>query len=402
LITCAAGNKDGTITATAIGGWSGGYEFQLELGATVLVSWSAVSKFDQLTAGNYTLKVRDTKGCERSTSVLLNNPIPIVFTATPSTTVLTCFGDSNASITINVPSGGQGSNYLYTLNRNSLNPLVSSGPQVANLFTALEAGNYTVTVTDGWGCSTTSNPIVLTQPSLVTANLVVASTQTCTTQTRMTLSATGGTGLYTYSDTPNFATILGSFVSSITFPVPVGTYRYYVKDANGCQSVVSNDITNNPLEPLSVKLDIINAVINCNGQRTGVVVATATGGLGNYAYTLLDDATNTPIPGALQATPGVFTQLAAGNYKVRVVSGDCTTTTQTIGITQPMLPLVSPFKTVPITCNGNGDGKIIVNASGGTGMLKYAISSKMNQFFETNTFDNLKPGGYDVIVQDVL
>jgi len=41
-------------------------------------------------------------------------------------------------------------------------------------------------------------------------------------------------------------------------------------------------------------------------------------------------------------------------------------------------------------------------ASGGTGIIKYAISPQLNQFFETNIFENLSPGNYDVIVQDEL
>ncbi len=43
-----------------------------------------------------------------------------------------------------------------------------------------------------------------------------------------------------------------------------------------------------------------------------------------------------------------------------------------------------------------------INATGGTGIIKYAISPQLDQFFETNIFENLSPGNYDVIVQDVL
>ncbi|WP_281322979.1 T9SS type B sorting domain-containing protein [Flavobacterium aestivum] len=401
-ITCAS-NNDGTISATAVGGWPGGYMYQLELvGGTVISRWSTVSEFSRLGAGNYIVKVKDSKGCEDTVSVTLSIPTPIAFTATPSTTLLTCFGDTNASITVSAPTGGQGSNYLYTLNTTSVTPNTFSGPQASPVFANLGAGTYTVTVTDGFSCSKTSAPVVIAQPSIVKASLVVSSTQTCTVLTSLTLSATGGTGLYSYSTTPNFAVTLGTFASSVTFTVPTGTHRYYVKDANGCISIVSNDVTIDPLVPLTIKLDVTNAVVNCRGDKTGVIVATANGGLGNYVYTLLDDATNTPIAGAVQTSPGYFTQLASGTYKVRVVSRDCNTTTATITIKEPNLPLIAPFTATPVTCNGNGDGKVVINASGGTGIIKYAISPNLDQFFESNTFNKLKPNNYDVIVQDVL
>ena len=217
-ITCVAGNNDGSISATATGGWPGGYEFQLERGATVVTPWSTVSNFNGLTAGNYTVKVRDPKGCEVSTTVPLVIPTLIDFIATPSTTLLTCNGDTNARITVSAPTGGQGSNYLYTLNTTSVTPMISSGPQSGNVFDNLGAGTYTITVTDGWGCGTTSAPIVIAQPTKVVASLVLATTQTCFTQSTITLSAIGGTGAYEYSTTPNFAAIEGNFATRDYFP----------------------------------------------------------------------------------------------------------------------------------------------------------------------------------------
>ena len=122
--------------------------------------------------------MRDSKGCEVFKTVVLNNPTPIAFTTTTINQALQCNGDTNASITVSVPTGGQGSNYLYTLNTTSATPMISSGPQSGNVFNNLGAGTYTVTVTDGWGCGTTSAPIVINEPTEVVASLVLATTQT--------------------------------------------------------------------------------------------------------------------------------------------------------------------------------------------------------------------------------
>ncbi|WP_064714908.1 SprB repeat-containing protein, partial [Flavobacterium succinicans] len=372
-ITCVTGNNDGSISATASGGWPGGYEFQLERGATVVTSWSSVSDFNGLIAGNYVVKVRDSRGCEVFTTVDLSNPTPIAFNAIPSTTLLTCKGDTSATITVSAPTGGQGTNYLYTLNTTSVTPRISSGPQADPVFTNLGAGTYTVTVTDGWGCGTTSTtPIVITEPTEVVPTLVLTTTQTCLTLSTITLRATGGTGAYQYSTSPTsgFVAMGGN---SITFTVPVGTYRYYVRDANGCTSVVSNDITIEPLPTLKVDINSENAKINCKGDANGVIVANATGGLGNYVYTLLDG-----VGGALgftpvQTTPGNFTQLPAGTYKVRVDSGDCNVvSTDIVTITEPLVPVTATAVPTPVTCNGAANGIITVTASGGTGAMKYA------------------------------
>ncbi|TRX07877.1 T9SS type B sorting domain-containing protein [Flavobacterium gawalongense] len=398
-ITCVSGNNDGSIAATATGGWPGGYQF--ELTGPVTVAYSAQRNFTNLTAGTYTVNVRDSKGCVATTNVTLVIPTPITVTASPNTTMLSCFGDKTATITVNSPSGGQGSNYRYTLNTTSLVPATASGPQASPVFGGLGAGTYTITVTDGYSCSATSTPIVIAQPTKVSASLVVATTQTCLTQTRLTLSATGGTGIYTYGADSNFATNLGTFTNSITFPVPVGTYHYYVKDANGCVGIVSNDIEIAPLETLILNVDTTNAVINCKGDVSGVIVANAQGGLGNYVYTLLDGA---GLPLAFvptQTSPGTFTQLPAGNYKVRVDSGDCTTTTGSpIVITEPLTSISAAHTEINVTCFGQGNGQITVTASGGTGIIKYAISPRLDQFFDSGIFINLQPGLYDVIAQD--
>uniref|UniRef100_UPI00141DF8E3 T9SS type B sorting domain-containing protein n=1 Tax=Yeosuana marina TaxID=1565536 RepID=UPI00141DF8E3 len=400
-ITCVSGNNDGSISATATGGWPGGYEYQLELtSGTIITPFSNVSNFSGLTAGDYVVSARDSRGCIASDVVTLAIPIPISATVTPSTNLLSCFGDTNASITVSGVAGGQGSNYTYTLNTILPNPS-TSGPQLSPVFTGLGAGTYTVDITDGYNCAFTSANIVIAEPAQIQSLLVKSTSQTCLTGTTLTLSATGGTGNYEYSDTAAFTTVLGSFVSSTTINVTPGTYMYYVRDANGCYASVSNQIKIDPLPPLVVSVDATNAFINCAGDNTGVIVATAQGGLGSYVYTLQDNLGN-PIPGAVQNTPGVFTNLFAGNYQVQVDSGDCNTVSTVIAITEPASPLTESHTSFDVTCNGSDNGVLEINASGGTGVIKYAISPQLNQFFDTPTFDHLAPGTYDVIVQDEL
>jgi gliding motility-associated-like protein len=395
-VTCD--DDSGTITAIASGGW-GGYEYELTGAATV--AYSTNGTFTSLSAGTYTVNVRDLGGCIVSEMLTLVIPPPITSNVTANTTLLSCFGDANAIITANATSGGSGADYSYTLNM--IAPTVStSGPQTSPIFGDLGAGTYNIVITDGYNCEFNSADIVIAQPSQIQASLVAASTPTCTTDATLTLSATGGTGTYTYSDDITFTTVLGSFATSTTFPATPGTYMYYVRDANGCIANSSNEITIDPLPALIINLDASNAIINCVGDDSGVIVASAEGGLGNYVYTLQDGAGNDVLPTPIQITPGVFTDLPAGTYQVQVDSGDCLTTSAQIPVTEPGEALIANYVVTDITCSGSNDGMIEITATGGTGIIKYAISPQLDQFFDSSIFENLAPGIYQAIAQDEL
>ncbi|OXA84362.1 T9SS type B sorting domain-containing protein, partial [Flavobacterium hercynium] len=394
-ITCIPGT-DGEITASASQGWGAPYEYELVLNGAVVVPYRTNGHFTGLGAGVYTINAKDSHGCVISTTETLVIPAPIVVIATVNTPMLSCFGDRTAVITVAPPTGGQGSNYLYTLNKTSVTPVIVSGPQSSAVFSGLGAGTYTITVTDGFNCSATSVDIVIAEPTVIRPYLIISKTQTCLTQSELTLSATGGNGPYTYSaDGINYSTT--TFASSVTFSVPVGNYQYYVKDANGCVAIISNGVSILPLQPLVVNLDLTNAIVKCNGNDSGVIVANATGGLGAYSYTLEDGAGNVLV--AAQNT-GRFEKLFVGTYVVKVTSVDCDASSALITITEPATKIQATFVPTAVTCFGENNGKIVVNASGGTGVIKYAISPKLNRFVYSNTFEKLAAGTYTVVAQD--
>jgi len=395
-VTCD--DDSGTITAIASGGWG---TFEYELTGTATVPYSTNGTFTNLSAGTYTVNVRDAGGCIVSENITLDIPTPITTTVTASTTMLSCFGDSNATITANATSGGAGTGYMYTLNM--ISPTVSSsGPQTSPTFTDLGAGTYQIVVNDGYNCEFISADVIIDEPTQIQANLVAATTPTCTVDATLTLSATGGTGTYTYSDDITFTTIIGSFTTSTTFSVTPGTYMYYVQDANGCISAVSNEITIDPLPNLEVNLEATDIMINCVGDNNGTIVATAEGGLGSYIYTLQDASGVDIVPAPTQDSPGVFTNLTVGTYQVQVESSDCLSTSAIITINEPSSPLIANYTVTNVTCSGSNDGMLVINASGGTGTIKYAISPQLDQFFDSPIFEDLAPGTYQAIAQDEL
>ena len=399
-ITCIAGNNDGSISVTATGGWPGEYQYEVIKDGALFSAYSDKTEYTDLVAGSYTINVKDSEGCPASVIVDLVVPTPISLTVTPATQLLLCLGDENGTVEATMVSGGQGSNYTYTLNYLSLNPVVSSGPQQSPIFANLGAGSYSITVTDGYNCSTESATVVINEPTEVNAALVLSRTATCLSSAQVTLSASGGTAPYSYS-VDNVTYIPFTSGNTMTFDVAPGTYNYYVKDFNNCVAFQSNDIKVEAVPTLVVTLDVTNAKVNCFNDNNGVIVAKATGGLGNYIYTLYNGSGVAITPAPVQSTPGRFDGLVAGFYQVRVQSGsDCSVSSSIEEVKQPAAPITFTPTITNVSCFGGRNGKVEIVATGGTGAIIYSISPNSNQFFDTGVFDNLSAGAYQIVIQD--
>ena len=357
-----------------------------------------------LSGGDYNITITDAMGCSITDTITLLTPDVLV--ATITSTPLVCFNGSTATVTGLVNIRNVTPNYLYRLNRYDVagtTIVQTSAAQTATVFTGLNAGFYSITVTDDVGCSDDTNIIEIVNPSEVAPLLIRTSPLTCTTGVELELSATGGSGSYEYSD--DNATWVAMAGSSVNLPVmgvlSSGTYRYYVRDAvNGCAPVLSNEIYEDPIDPLTLTIDTSAAFINCNGDSTASIYADAEGGLGNYMYALFTDASlNVGSRVAGPQSLGEFYNLTAGTYYVSVISEDCTTGPEQVVINEPM-PLEYTEEIINVLCFGDDNGSITVTLSGGSGGYQYAISPNLNQFDSENTFDELAPGDYTVIAQD--
>lgn len=391
-VTCT--NNLGEISANATGGW-GTYQYELLNNTTgiTIQPYGPNSLFTGLAAGNYTVSVIDAGGCEISTSVIITQPSLISASLTATNTNLLCYNDSNATVTATSVMGGQGvyQYILNTYNATGTTIVSSSGGQTSPTFTGLGAGIYSITITDGWNCDFTTNTVIIIEPTPVIASLSLTTSLTCVNDAVITISASGGTPPYQYS------TDGVTFNNTTTFNVGPGVYQYFVRDANNCAVVQTNAVTINQIPDLDLNLNLDSATVNCFGESTATIIANATGGLGNYSYTLLNTA-NTIIAGP-QAS-GMFTNLPAGNYIVRVDSSDCNEVSSVITITNPTQLIISNLEVNNVLCFGGTNGSVSIQTSGGTGTVQYAISPNLNQFFNTGTFNNLAPGSYDIIVQD--
>jgi gliding motility-associated-like protein/uncharacterized repeat protein (TIGR01451 family) len=395
-------DNQGEVLATASGGYPP-YDFVLtHLGTGQVYTANDVQEFvfTGLSGGDYTLDVTDDLGCVESDTITLVTPTPIVANVAAAPSNLQCFGDTDGVITTAVLSGGVPP-FQYQLNQYDATgtSIAFQGGYVQNpVFTDLGAGIYSVTVADGYGCVTESAQVVITEPTEILGSLIQVSPLSCTNMAQIELTASGGSAPYEYSeDGITYLPMSGGNVHS--FAVNAGRYQYYIRDAFGCLSMISNEVEIDVLPPLAIDLDLSAAVINCTGESTALISARATGGLGNYQYRLYGDAAFTSLLAGPQAEYE-FAGLPAGSYWVEVVSGDCVEATNEIIITDPAPLQVIQSTFTDVSCNGMEDGTITVEVSGGTGEIFYAISPNLNQFDTQNTFTDLAPGIYNVLAQD--
>ncbi|MDF0706910.1 T9SS type B sorting domain-containing protein [Flagellimonas okinawensis] len=400
-VTCT--NDQGEILIAPTGGYAP-YDIVLTNTTTTEVyTMNDVASylFTGLSAGVYTVRVTDNGGCFEDRGITLEVPDPITADIDAAPIDLLCYGAESASVWAHNVSGGSGS-YNYQLNYyNEAGTAIvfTTGEQISNTFNNLGAGTYSITVSDVWNCSVETPTVTITEPTEVMASLIQVSEMTCNDDAQIMLSAAGGTAPYYYStDGINFFAMSGG--DTHTFDVGAGEYQYYVRDDNGCDAMISNQVTVDEVPELTLAIDESAALINCTGEASATIIAQATGGLGNYSYELFSDAALTNLVDGPQNN-GTFNGLMAGEYYVRVTSEDCVEVSPVITIVDPEPLVVEREEFTDITCSGMNDGTITVEVSGGTGEILYAISPNLDQFDTTNTFTDLEPGIYDVIAQDV-
>src|SRR5690606_11426756 len=185
------------------------------------------------------------------------------------------------------------------------------------------------------------------------------------------IDVAGGWGGYTYYVGLTPPTAPGDFVADPRFDgLDANTYQAWVRDANGCETMVEDDIV--LVDPTPITADLQINVENCSNFEGVIEVIDVLGGQGsNYSYQLEhwdgSDFVNTR---PLQ-TNAVFSGLGAGQYRV-IVSDQwgCTgTTTASVTLYEEMIPDVDVVKL--IDCTVDPGGQITISQTGGTGPFTY-------------------------------
>ncbi len=349
-VLCNGGNT-GSINLTINGG-TPGYTFQWSNGATT-------EDISGLTAGNYNVTVTDANGCVATAGVTVQEPQPLVATATPVN--IACNGAATGGVNLSIVGGT--SPFTYTW---------SNGATTRDI-TGLTAGTYSVTVTDKNNCTATASATVTQQDALIVT--VDGNDLTCFANRTggATTAVVGGLAPYTYiwSNGGTDADLIN---------LPIGTYSVTVTDANGCTGTGSATLT----QPDTLTATAVGSAVSCFGDATGTVTLTVTGGTTAYSYVWSNGATTQNLTG-----------LVAGNYNVTITDANGCTATASATVTEPTL-LVATATGSAVNCFGDATGTITLDVTGGRTGYTYLWSTGAT----TKELNGVGAGTYTVTVTD--
>ncbi|MES2622514.1 MAG: gliding motility-associated C-terminal domain-containing protein [Bacteroidota bacterium] len=356
------GFDNGSITITASGG-TGPYTYAWNPNV------STTNSATGLAPATYTVTVADANNCSLAPSITITQPGQPL-SLVPDSTNLTCFQSNDGTASVAV-SGGT-IPYTYTWN-----PNVGSG----NSASSLAAGVYNLTVSDDNACSATV-AFNITQP-----------TQLTTTETHVDIScfgevtgavyvtASGGTGSYTYLWNPNVSTV-DSAVN-----IAAGNYSVTISDANNCSALQTATVT----QPLLLTLSATAVNVLCNGDNSGSINSVALGGTPAYSFTATD-GTNT-----FTSSSGQFPNLLTGNYSILVTDQNQCSASASALVNEPAV-LSSVVAVSPALCYNTATGSLVVTMSGGVSPFHYTLSN--GDVNTSGIFSGLAAGTYHVSVTD--
>jgi len=146
------------------------------------------------------------------------------FAATATTSAVSCAGSIDGTLTVEITEGTAPFSYS----------LAGAEAVESNEFTGLEAGEYSIEVSDANGCSTTVTAII-TSPDVLEINAEVENSTSINGNGSIVLTVTGGSGNYSY-DWSN-----GETTSNLS-DLEIGEYSVTITDEAGCSITESYTI----------------------------------------------------------------------------------------------------------------------------------------------------------------
>ncbi|MEM6719541.1 MAG: PKD domain-containing protein [Bacteroidota bacterium] len=370
-ISCFGAN-DGEIAITVTGGTTN-YSYNWTRNGA---AFSMDEDISNLQAGTYELTLTDANGCGPITQTFVITEPSELMASLVSQTNVACFGDTDGMIDVNITGGTPTETapgvFEYTYAWTGPNGFTSTDQNLSSL----EAGTYTLTVTDQNGCDDTLS-VVITQPDEIF--ITFTSTEPlCFDDNNASItitSITGGSGSYTITWSN-----LGEGMSQNN--LSSGDYTITVTDSNNCTASVTVTIP----PPISFTVAPVVQQISCFGANNGSINLNFQGGQEPIEFAWADD-------------PNAGTErnnLAPGAYTVNITDATPCSYTETFIIVEPAELILSGNITNALDCDDASSGAINLLISGGS--EPYTVSWSNGE--TTEDLDSITAGDYVATVVD--
>lgn len=352
------GENTGAVSLTAAGG-TAPLSYTLEV-----LPEQDNGNFANLSAGMYNMVVTDAGGCVATFPFTINEPAALV-TVPVTVNDISC-AEPQGTATVSVTGG----TFPYAF--------AWSNMQTDSIVTSTTPGNFTVTITDGAGC-TAENTVTIGEAEML--DIEIFGTQSCpgADDAFAFVNVVGGTApfVFNWQDGTDNDTL---------YNLAPGNYAVTVTDAAGCEETANIDLDAFPAMTLTTSA----TQADCDGTPNGSATVSVSGGTPDFTY-LWNDAV-----GQMTATAG---DLAAGNYTVTVTDTNGCTETAEATVTTPSALVIGEVSATGVTCFDGNDGSATVGSvSSQAGGVTYLWSDPAMQ--TTATAENLTPGNYTVTVND--
>ena len=269
---------------------------------------------------------------------------------------------------------------------------------------SLAVGVYSISITDGNGCTGTTTVTINEPTSLQTNNIGTTAASCGAANGAAFANANGGTAPYTYTwsnSTGNLQITSNSNLADTISNIAAGDYVLLIQDANNC--TFSDTLTITTSAPPIANLDA--SIDAACGANNGSIVASASGGTGTYTFQWIGTG------GVLQTSNNIIAidslnNLGAGNYLVIVTDNSGCADSLNALVNNLNAAIVNLVSQTNIVCFGNSNGNAIVNANGGVGPYTFVwtsngtVTQTDSLVAGTDTLSNALPGQYILEVTD--
>ena len=309
------GGSDGSIDITIIGGISP---------FTYLWSNGAITQdISLLTAGSYTVTVKDSSGMKVSRSFEVGQPIALTFDSTATDATQNA---SNDGVILITPRGGTAPYDAQIISGPSNTFIPTGNFSFSAQFTGLVPGNYTIEVTDSSSPTQTyqnASYIVINEPAALVVPTPVIINNSCNGDNtgKITINPSGGVAPYSFKWRDGSNNII-AITQNIEF-LFADTYSLEVIDAINQTVTYTGLIVTEPSAIVFTETHTAHTGSNADGT----IQLTASGGVGLLIYSIFIGN----VQQGVSNFTGTFSGLAAGTYNAKVVDdNNCVKTISTI------------------------------------------------------------------------